>query len=111
VPDAGSVCQPGTALPSRRELLWASLTKFRRQQLPHFPSPAAVLLRSLMLNRSKVHAALGPDDVLLEPAMPADMNHLDWHRHSQLRREAYAFTLIELEKLAASSHPVFSCGK
>ncbi len=107
VPDAGAVCQPGAHLPSRRELLWASLTKSRRQQLPHFPSPAAVLLRSLMLNRSKVQAALGPADVLLEPAMPADMNHLDWHRHAQLRREAYAFATAELEKLASAGHPIF----
>ncbi len=111
VPDAGAVCQPGTHLPSRRELLWASLTKSRRQQLPQFPSPAAVLLRSLMLNRSKVHAALGPDDVLLEPDMPGDMNHLDWHRHSQLRREAYAFATVELHRLAGAGHPIFSCGK
>lgn len=111
VPDAGSVGQPGAPMPSRRELLWASLTKSRRTQLPQFPSPAAVLLRSLMLNRSKAGAALGPGDVLLEPLMPADMTHLDWHRHAELRREAFTFALGELEKLAAAGHPVFSCGR
>ena len=94
--------------PSRRELLWASLTHAGRRRLPQLPSPAAVLLRALMLNRSNVKDSLGPDDVLLEPVMPSGMSHLDWHRHAQVRHEAYAFASAEMQRLMAEGHPIFA---
>jgi NTE family protein len=94
-------------LPSRAALARAYLTPAGRKHLPKFPSPADVLVRSLMLNRANLADVLGPDDVLLEPRMPVGMSHLDWHRHSELRALAYTFACSELQVLAAKDHAVF----
>lgn len=107
VPEPERSAMPGEPLPGRHELIRAMLTRSRRERLPKAPGPAAVLLRALMLNRVSLADALGPEDVLLEPEMPAGMSHLDWHRHGQLRREAHAFARARLAELRKAGHAVF----
>ena len=107
VPEPERSARPGEPLPARGELIRAMLMRSRRERLPKAPGPAAVLLRSLMLNRASLADAMGPDDVLLAPQMPFGMSHLDWHRHGQLRREAHAFAAARLAALRKSGHAVF----
>jgi NTE family protein len=94
-------------LPTRRQLLWATLTRAGRAGLPQLPGPAAVLLRSLALNRTNLADALGPDDVLFAPVMPVGMSHLDWHRHAEIADGAHAYAAARLASLASSGHCLF----
>lgn len=87
------------ALPSRSQLILNSFTAHRRNRLPKGPSPQAILLRSLMLQSRSVRDDLEPGDILLEPVMPDNVSHLDWHKHALLRQHAYAFACRELARL------------
>jgi NTE family protein len=99
--------RPVESLPSRAELIRHLIPAPWRSKvpLPEAPSPQSVLMRGLMLNQRRTAADLGPDDLLLEPAMPVGIGHLDWHRHDVLRREARAFARAELDRVAAAGHP------
>lgn len=94
-------------LPARGELLVRVLTG-GGGKLPTAPAPQAVLMRSIMANRSDYRSLMGPRDILLRPPIPADIGHLDWHRHADLRRIAAEFTALELERLRDAGHPFFS---
>ena len=96
------------SLPSRLQLLWRTLNPFARIGLPQAPGPGVVLMRSLMLNRRDSLNDLQPDDLLLVPAIPDGIGHLDWHRHAQLRSSAYTFAVAELARVKARGHPVFA---
>jgi NTE family protein len=95
-------------LPSRRALLWRIWTRSGRRGLPLAPTPQAVLMRSLMLNRRDFVEDLGPADILLAPRIPAGVGHLDWHKHQLLREKGYEFARAELARLKAQGHPLLS---
>ena len=92
-------CQDTLPALSRIEIFRRSLTRSLRRGLPPGPSPQMVLMRSLMLNNQGLKGRLRPGDLLLEPAIPEGISHLDWHRHAELRAEAYAYGLAELERV------------
>lgn len=94
------------ALPARRELLWKLLTPWTRAELPDAPSPASVLVRSLMANRNHFERHLQPGDWLLMPPAPARMGPLDWRQHSALVESAYAYARAEIaQRRAAQAAP------
>jgi len=92
------------ALPARRELIARILAG--GGGLPAAPGPQSVLLRALMLNRPDYERDLGPSDILLVPPIPAEINHLDWHRHRDLRLIARKHASAQLSRLAAEGHPL-----
>lgn len=108
VPEQEEKSASGADLPHRSKLIWHTLTGLwaAKDALPPGPSPQSVLMRGLMLNRCDLKAALGPDDLLLEPPMPEGVGHLDWQRHDDLRRAARTFARAELERLAGEGHPL-----
>lgn len=89
-------------LPARRELLWKLLNPWRRRDLPDAPSPASILVRSLMANRNHFEHQLQPGDWLLMPPTPARMGALDWRQHSTLVETAYAYARAEIAKRRGS---------
>lgn len=96
-------------LPARGELILrmlSSLAGRRAGSLPEAPGPQSVLLRSLMLNRPDYAADLGPEDIVLAPAIPSHIGHLDWHRHAELRCLAREYAARELDRLRAEAHPL-----
>src|SRR6185295_13991618 len=93
-------------LPTRAELLWHKVNPFSRLALPPAPNPVAVLMRSLMVGRSVFSSAIGAQDLLLSPPLPPDVGVLDWHAHTRLRNEAYAFSQAELAKHREAGHPL-----
>ncbi len=96
------------SLPSRQQLVWAALTKAGRTGLPKAPSPQTVLMRSLMLYRRDLASELSAGDILLEPAMPEGMSHLEWHRHGELRAAAHNYARHELDRLKSAGHPLLA---
>jgi NTE family protein len=85
-----------TQLPSRGALLRKLANPFARRSLPEAPGIGTVLLRALVAHRRDYERHLGADDLHLKPPLPADMNLLDWHRHSEVMRSAYAWAKAEL---------------
>jgi NTE family protein len=96
------------ALPSRGRLLWRLLTRSGRHGLPLAPTPQAVLMRSLMLNRRDVADDLRSEDILLAPRIPAGVGHLHWHKHGLLRERAYEYACAELHRLKSEGHPLLA---
>ncbi len=94
-------------LPSRGQLLRRYLKPFGRTPLPDAPSLGSVLLRSLMANRQDFERHLGPEDLLLVPPLPGDMNILDWERHHELMAGSHAWAAGEIGRLKAS-HPALA---
>ena len=94
-------------LPSRSELIRLAINPLRRQALPPAPGLITVLLRSLMANRRDFKRSMEPEDLLLVPPIPSTMGLLDWHRHGELFDLAYRWTLEELARLKAESHPAW----
>ncbi|MEQ1718375.1 MAG: cyclic nucleotide-binding and patatin-like phospholipase domain-containing protein [Hyphomicrobium sp.] len=86
------------ALPGRQDLLWKSFNPWTRAELPSAPSPATVLVRSLMANRNHFERHLEDEDWLLMPPTPSGMGALDWRRHSELVESAYRYALDEIAK-------------
>ena len=84
------------ALPARKELIWRSINPFSKNALPHAPSPASVLIRSLMANRTHYESHLEAGDWLLIPPTPVNMGALDWRRHTELVETAYRFGLDQI---------------
>lgn len=78
-----------TMLPSRSDLLKATVFWTARRKLPEAPGVATVLMRSLMANRNDFQRHMGPEDQLLMPELPAGASFLDWHRHRDLSELAY----------------------
>jgi len=105
VPESQTFAVDYAALPARRDLIWRTLNPLRRDDLPHAPSAATVLVRSLMANRSHFERHLEPSDVLLVPPTPEDMGALDWRRHSALMDAACRYTRAEIARLAETSNP------
>ncbi len=95
-------------LPSRAELISMTLNPLARGRLPEAPGLTTVLMRSLMANRHGFHRHLQPGDTLFVPPMPADMGILDWHRHTELVRNAYWWGLEEVQRLTRAGHPLIA---
>lgn len=93
------------ALPSRAEMIGRILNPLGRR-LPEAPSLPTVLMRSMMANRQDFNRHLTSEDLLLVPPMPPDIGILDWHRHTELLDDAYAWGLREVARLEAEGHPV-----
>ena len=72
------------------------------------PTPQAVLMRSLMINRRDFAGDLGPEDILLAPRIPAGVGHLDWHKHQLLRERGYVYASSTLARLKAQGHPLLN---
>jgi NTE family protein len=81
------------SLPTRQELLWMTLSPWRRSKIPEAPSLINVLMRSLMANRHAFQSSMTADDQLLVPALPAGITLLDWHRHPDLIASGYQWTM------------------
>jgi NTE family protein len=96
------------ALPSRSALLKRILSRTGRRDLPLAPTPQAVLMRSLMLNRRELVGDIGPEDILLSPPIPAGIGPLDWHKHSLLREKGREFAHAELARLRSEGHPLLA---
>jgi NTE family protein len=94
------------ALPSRSTLLRRIWSRSGRRGLPLAPTPQAVLMRSLMLNRRELDGDLGREDILLSPRIPAGVGPLDWHKHRLLREKGYEFGRAELARLRSEGHPL-----
>lgn len=86
------------SLPSRAALMRSAINPMRRVALPEAPGLATVLMRSLMANRQDYQRHIGDDDILLVPPIAADIGFLDWHRHVELVKSGYDWTLIELQR-------------
>ncbi|MEZ5900230.1 MAG: cyclic nucleotide-binding and patatin-like phospholipase domain-containing protein [Hyphomicrobiaceae bacterium] len=94
-------------LPGRRELFWKLLLPWTRAELPDVPSPASVLVRTLMANRNHFERHLQPDDWLLMPPTPPHMGALDWRQHSALVEAAYVYAKKEIaDRRASQTLPV-----
>jgi NTE family protein len=93
-------------LPSRNELIGMMLNPFTQKRLPSAPGLTTVLMRSLMANRQDFNRQLKPDDLLMVPPMPPNIGILDWHRHTELVRNAYWWGLEEIGRLRKAKHPV-----
>ena len=65
-------------------------------------------MRSLMANRQDFNRQLKQGDVLMVPPIPANMGILDWHRHSELVRNAYWWGLEEVQRLKRARHPILA---
>jgi NTE family protein len=92
-------------LPSRAELIRLTMNPMRRSRLPEAPGLTTVLMRSLMANRNEFKQQLKPNDALLVPPIPADMGILDWHRHTELMRDAYWWGVEEVDRMRRARHP------
>ncbi|MFY0614242.1 MAG: patatin-like phospholipase family protein [Hyphomicrobiaceae bacterium] len=88
-------------LPSRGQLLRRLATAKDRKQLGEVPMIGAVLARALMAQSQRFDPHLGPDDILLVPPLPPEIGLLDWHRHGELKSDAYQWTLSEVARLQA----------
>ena len=97
-------------IPARRDLLWKLVTPFRGSELPSAPSPQAVLVRSLMVNRQEVAEQMTAEDLLLMLPVPERYKHLDWREHRRLREMGYDFARTQLEAWRAKGHPLFASG-
>ncbi len=86
------------SLPSRSALMRSAINPLRRVALPEAPGLATVLMRSLMANRQDYQRHIGDDDILLVPPIAADIGFLDWHRHVELVKSGYDWTLTELQR-------------
>jgi NTE family protein len=95
-------------IPARRDLLWKLVTPFRRAELPLAPSPQAVLVRSLMVNRQEVAEQMTAEDLLLMLPVPERYKHLNWREHRRLREMGYAFARTQLDAWRAQGHPLFA---
>jgi NTE family protein len=96
------------SLPSRAELIGMTLNPLTRGKLPAAPGLTTVLMRSLMANRQDFNRQLKQGDVLMVPPIPANMGILDWHRHSELVRNAYWWGLEEVQRLKRARHPILA---
>jgi NTE family protein len=108
IPQLGRFDVDYRQLPSRGELLKRKLMPFYGPSLPAAPHIGTVLLRSLMANRQDFERYMRPDDLLLVPPLPPDMGVLDWHRHSELMQDAYAWARSRLGELREQGHPVLA---
>lgn len=96
------------SLPSRGALVRRLLMPRIGNPLPDAPSLGSVLMRSLMGNRQGFEQALGPDDLLLVPPVPAAMSIMDWGRHTEAMRAAYTWGLEEISRQRAAGHSVLA---
>lgn len=92
------------ALPSRSQLLWRLLVPFRQTAMPDAPRLRYVLMRALMANRHGFEQHLTDTDLLLVPPLPESMGVMDWGRHHELYRSAYAWALTKTEELRGAGH-------
>ena len=98
-------------LPSRAELIGMIMNPFAHKRLPDAPGLTTVLMRSLMSNRHDFNRQLKPGDLLFVPPIPATMGILDWHRHTELVRDAYRWGLEEMARLKEAGHPIAAAAK
>lgn len=94
-------------LPSRGTLLLNLVNPFRRSTLPSAPSPASILMRSLMVNRQNTNQLLTSDDLLMVLRIPEGIGHLDWQNHRRLRQIGYDYAVAELNRARAEGHAIF----
>ncbi len=93
-------------LPSRGQLLRKLATAKDRKQLGDVPMIGAVLARALMAQSQKFDPHLGADDILLVPPLPPEIGLLDWHRHGELKSDAYNWTTAKLDEMRRGNDPV-----
>lgn len=108
VPETDCERDAAARLPTRWPLLRAAMSVAGRAGLPKLPGPQTVLVRSLLLHGRCNPSRLSADDLLLTPDMPRGISHLDWHRHSELRRHALAFTLAAISEHQRGQHPALT---
>jgi NTE family protein len=96
------------ALPTRGELIRASINPLARGKLPAAPGLTTVLMRSLMAGRQDYQRHMRPGDALMVPPIPKDMGILDWHRHTELVQGAYWWGLEEVQRLKTAKHPLLA---
>jgi NTE family protein len=89
------------ALPSRSALMRSAMNPLRRTRLPAAPGLGTVLMRSLMANRQDYNRHIGEEDLLLVPPIASEFGFLDWHRHSELVKFGYDWTLSDLQRRRA----------
>ncbi len=104
-----SALQPAgqRSLPARGEIIARVLTG-GSSRLPVAPAPQAVLIRALTANQRDYLRDIRRTDILLRPSIPADIGHLDWHRHADLRRIARDYTTETLTRLNSEGHPLLT---
>ncbi len=95
-------------LPSRGQLLRRLATAKDRKLLGEVPMIGAVLARALMAQGQKFDPHLGPDDILMVPPLPSEIGLLDWHRHGELKSDAYQWAAAKIEEMRAHNNPVLS---
>jgi hypothetical protein len=59
----------------------------------------------MLANRNDFERYLQDSDLLMVPPVPAGMSILDWGRHGELMRAAYAWGLKEITYARAQGHP------
>jgi NTE family protein len=96
------------ALPSRAELIRATINPLARGKLPAAPGLTTVLMRSLMAGRQDHQRHMRHGDILMVPPIPVDMGILDWHRHTELVQGAYWWGLEEVQRLRNAKHPLLA---
>jgi len=76
------------SIPGLRESVLASLNPFSRRKRPQVPNILQVIMLSMVANRRQ-DLALGDTDMLIDPALPADLQWSRWERHTDLFMCAY----------------------
>ena len=95
-------------LPGRWRLLAQLMSPLPGRRPPEAPGIPMVLMRSLMANRQDFERHLGPGDVVMRPPLPEDMGVMDWHRHTELKRRTFEWTLAEFAGLDAAIKAMLS---
>ncbi len=90
-------------IPGPRDWLIRALTPWRRREA-QAPSLLQVIVLSLMANRRKP-LELGPEDLLVHPAMPADVQWLQWRRHVEVYDTAYRSAWKVIDEGRAADDP------
>jgi NTE family protein len=90
-------------IPGPREWLLRAATPWRRRK-PHAPSLMQVIVMSLLANRRRP-LELGPEDLLVHPDMPADVQWLQWRRHAEVYEAAYRGAARLIEQGEAKADP------
>ena len=87
-------------IPGRNALLARLLNPFSRSKWPDAPGPISILQRSMMAGQSFERIPFGPLDLVLRPQLPAWVNFMGFHQHSEIFKAAHAWGLETIDRLA-----------
>ena len=87
-------------IPGRNALLARLLNPFSRSKWPDAPGPISILQRSMMAGQSFERIPFGPLDLVLRPQLPAWVNFMGFHQHSEIFEAAHAWGLETIDRLA-----------